>query len=598
MNIFNHTVYSATGDTETEAGINLDLLSVFSRDYMFLYYYDLQNNIKALRVMDYDALGVSREAFEGAEDPFEMVQKEIETHIHPEDIGGLKEALDPANFSEVLKHTNQEIINARWKYKEFGYLYNQIIISGIGESGEEPKAVVIGLREVGRETREKIIRENINRRYASTIFALSQEYPEVFIIDIEKNEMSPCYPSLTGGHPEDSIHSLDYDAAISGYIRDTVIADQQEHMLLVLSREYIKWSLRKGDTYTREYLDRDNRYCEIKFIKPEAGDDISIVIMGYGVKDEEIRSKIEDARERDFQQSLMDGLSREYHTVWLIHPDRTMELYRTTGISTIMEALRIGMEVKDYSLCMPLYVKRYVSPQDQDRLLEEGTYYNLIKNIPENGIMPVTYRRIDSGGNETYHQVCFAKAQGIDDEINIVMAFRDVDATIRQQIQERERYNSAVRERDSDGLTGMNNRFCYERRIKEYPDYNRDTISCIYVDVDGLHELNNTKGHEAGDIMLKFIADNIQNMWGVTDTYRIGGDEFVGFLFDKKEEDLIEEMRIYRKLVTDEGYRVSMGQATGKLAGISMPDFIKIAEERMYAEKRSHYQGANDRRAR
>ena len=57
-------------------------------------------------------------------------------------------------------------------------------------------------------------------------------------------------------------------------------------------------------------------------------------------------------------------------------------------------------------------------------------------------------------------------------------------------------------------------------------------------------------------------------------------------------------MRIYRKIITDEGYRVSMGQATDKLAGIDMAGFIKIAEERMYAEKRSHYQGENDRRAR
>ena len=225
MKTFNHTVYSGSGDTETEAGINLDLLSVFSRDYMFLYYHDLKNDKKAIRVVDYDAFGISREAFEGAQDPFAMLQKEIETHIHPEDIENLKAALNPANYAQALKHTNQEIVNARWRYKEFGYLYNQIIISGIGSAGEEPRAVVIGLREVGRETREKIIRENINRRYASTIFALSQDYPEVFIIDIENNEMSPCYPHVTGVSSEDSMHPVNYDEAITGYIRETVIAD-------------------------------------------------------------------------------------------------------------------------------------------------------------------------------------------------------------------------------------------------------------------------------------------------------------------------------------------------------------------------------------
>ena len=160
---------------------------------------------------------------------------------------------------------------------------------------------------------------------------------------------------------------FDYDDAVTSYVRDTVIKDQQEHMLLVLSREYIKWSLRKDSVYSREYLNQDNEYCEIKYVLPEEEDDIKIVIMGFGVKDEEIRTKIEDARERDFQQSLMDGLSREYHTVFLIHQDRTMELYRTTGRSTIMEALKIAMEIKDYSICLPLYVRRYIAVADQER---------------------------------------------------------------------------------------------------------------------------------------------------------------------------------------------------------------------------------------
>ena len=98
--------------------------------------------------------------------------------------------------------------------------------------------------------------------------------------------------------------------------------------------------------------------------------------------------------------------------------------------------------------------------------------------------------------------------------------------------------------------------------------------------------------------MLKFVAENIQRSWGMTDTYRIGGDEFVAFLFDRDEEDIIEEMRIFRKIINDEGYRVSMGEATEKLETLEMAPFIKLAEERMYAEKRSHYQGQNDRRAR
>ncbi|MBR6484971.1 MAG: hypothetical protein IKT14_08115, partial [Clostridiales bacterium] len=306
MKVINDTVYSDNGNTEEQ--VNLDILSVFSRDYMFLYYHNVKSDKRALRLMDYDAADITNDELGSAGDPYSEMIRLIKEHIHPDDLEDVLSAVNVDSYLEALKNTNREIINARWKYREFGYLYNQLIISKTGEPESEPEAVVIGLKEVGREARERIIRESINRKYASTVFALSQEYPEVFIVDLDKNEMTPCYLSpTTAGAFEESGGTLDYDNAISAYIMDTVIQDQKEHLLLVLSREYVKWSLRKSDTYLREYLNSDNKYCEIKYVQPEQGDDISTVIMGYGVKDDEIRSKMEDARERDFQQSLMDG---------------------------------------------------------------------------------------------------------------------------------------------------------------------------------------------------------------------------------------------------------------------------------------------------
>ena len=32
---------------------------------------------------------------------------------------------------------------------------------------------------------------------------------------------------------------------------------------------------------------------------------------------------------------------------------------------------------------------------------------------------------------------------------------------------------------------------------------------CVYIDANGLHELNNERGHEAGDLMLRFVAESL-----------------------------------------------------------------------------------------
>ena len=53
-----------------------------------------------------------------------------------------------------------------------------------------------------------------------------------------------------------------------------------------------------------------------------------------------------------------------------------------------------------------------------------------------------------------------------------------------------------------DLLTGLLNRNSYQRNMKGYPMMNFQTLACVYCDVNGLHELNNSQGHEAGDEML------------------------------------------------------------------------------------------------
>lgn len=59
---------------------------------------------------------------------------------------------------------------------------------------------------------------------------------------------------------------------------------------------------------------------------------------------------------------------------------------------------------------------------------------------------------------------------------------------------------------ENDLLTGLLNRNSYQKRILEYPKKYTESIACIYADANGLHELNNSQGHEAGDRMLQCVA--------------------------------------------------------------------------------------------
>ncbi len=144
------------------------------------------------------------------------------------------------------------------------------------------------------------------------------------------------------------------------------------------------------------------------------------------------------------------------------------------------------------------------------------------------------------------------------------------------------------RRANMDALTGLQNRNRYEYFCQHFIQ-GTDGLACIYVDVNGLHDINNTQGHLAGDNMLKTIAQIISNEFGENNTYRIGGDEFVAFRYERDEELVRRDMEKVIKQVEENGYHVACGLA------MATPDrkiinVIKSAEEEMYENKRKYYE--------
>ena len=140
-----------------------------------------------------------------------------------------------------------------------------------------------------------------------------------------------------------------------------------------------------------------------------------------------------------------------------------------------------------------------------------------------------------------------------------------------------------------DLLTGIKNRNCYESELRTMPLMCKSLLSCVFADVNGLHELNNTKGHESGDLMLKVIAAEISRYFGKY-TYRTGGDEFVAFLFDTPADTAAEYIGKVNEHIKDYGYYVSFGCSQKTVPDIDMAKLVSEAELNMYADKERFYE--------
>ncbi|HAJ97284.1 MAG TPA: hypothetical protein DCO72_06065 [Ruminococcus sp.] len=135
---------------------------------------------------------------------------------------------------------------------------------------------------------------------------------------------------------------------------------------------------------------------------------------------------------------------------------------------------------------------------------------------------------------------------------------------------------------NKDALTGLLNRNSYEEYCSNYCSEN---VCCIYIDVNGLHEINNEKGHMAGDTMLKFVADTLKESFKGEKIFRIGGDEFL--IFSQEENTILNSiMETVNSAITACNYHISYGLAEGA----DLKTVIKQAEVLMYAMKKEYYE--------
>lgn len=149
-----------------------------------------------------------------------------------------------------------------------------------------------------------------------------------------------------------------------------------------------------------------------------------------------------------------------------------------------------------------------------------------------------------------------------------------------------------------DALTGLKNRSSFQAAIRRNFNQEQHLFACVYVDVNGLHELNNHLGHQAGDRMLKEVADALSSAFSGQEVYRIGGDEFVILSWGLSEAEVYDAAQRVRQSLREENHEISLGIIWRECAG-NISELLSRAEEAMLADKEKFYQsGGHDRRMR
>ncbi len=161
--------------------------------------------------------------------------------------------------------------------------------------------------------------------------------------------------------------------------------------------------------------------------------------------------------------------------------------------------------------------------------------------------------------------------------------------TVAMQLSVRARRRSDL-EATTDVLTGLGNRRKLFVDIEGKVDAleGDQAVSLGIFDLDGFKRYNDTFGHPAGDALLERLGHRLARVVGSGGAaYRIGGDEFVVITDDRDGAELLEAAR---GALCEEGDGFTIGASAGSariLPGITLEQALHVADQRLYADKRS-----------
>ena len=136
-----------------------------------------------------------------------------------------------------------------------------------------------------------------------------------------------------------------------------------------------------------------------------------------------------------------------------------------------------------------------------------------------------------------------------------------------------------------DGLTGLLNRSAYQDCLEAMKKEKEEKSGIIFGDVNGLKYVNDTLGHEAGDLLLIRYKDLLTGFFSEKEIYRLSGDEFLCIVENTSEETFWRRVSELKKALDRETPPLAcIGAAFGFSS--EADNLVEKAENEMYEEKK------------
>ena len=416
----------AAQQTEIERRRNTEIIEILASEYSSVYYIDLTTDGLNPYTMNAETESEFGQIFNSGITYSSAFKLYVEKLIYPEDKAMMLEAGSLENIRRELRAQKTFLTT----YRSSDNKYSEMKFVKVGGDYDEPVAVALGFAEKDEEIRAEKQRAIEQQRYNAVIKALSSEYSSIYFANVDEDLLMPYANSgrITGKFGEKAFNGMSYTQTVETYVSYACSPEYQAELGEALSPDNIRQQLAEKQYFTLIYQNEKDEYCEMKCVHADERTDTLNIVVGFAVKDKEIRSRQEVEDERRRNTEIIEILASEYSSVYYINLTTdglnpyTMNEETETSFGSVF---RSGIT---YSEAFKLYVEKLVYPEDKAMMLKAGSVENIRRELANKKTFLTTYRSADS----RYSEMKFVKVGGdYDEPVAVALGFADKDEEIR-----------------------------------------------------------------------------------------------------------------------------------------------------------------------
>ena len=507
--------------------------------------------------------------------------------VHPDDREEFLELFKKENVTGVLKTNNSFSLRFRLMMGDepMYYFFKTIKCS-------EDK-VIVAVKNIDDNRKEELAAEEQMKTYRLIAGALASRYEVIYRININTNEYLVYSASVEYSKLGTTKIGKDFFADMVEDIKKFIYEDDVDYVIRQLDKDTLMSDLAKSRTVSltyRQQLGDKIKYVRLNIVRP--ADDKDHIVMGLLDVNTQIVHEQELVQESELFNNVAMALASRYEVIYRVNI-HTNE-YHEFSSSEKYTKLEVGNRGDDFFADTQRNMKRDIYEEDYPMMAEAMVKENILDQLDETNKLYINYRLMLDDRPQFVSLVILRASKDAD---HIIVAVENIDEAKRREMEYEAKIGSAIDMAHRDALTGVKNKHAYVN-VENQTDQQIEgggsdelEFAIVVCDINGLKQVNDEKGHSAGDLFIKDACQIVCEIFDHSPVYRIGGDEFVIILKGHDYEHRHDLLKRFYNIQVDNRHKSLVTVAYGMAEFIPgkdlrMQDVFERADSLMYANKK------------